>query len=159
MLSRQPVVEEVAQQPSRNPGESGRGPQDAAVVVSRQALARLPQPAGLRVFGSGADDEIRTRDIDVEQSVALSATGIGADDEIRTRDIDLGKVALYQLSYIRMPVNRRRDVTSAARTRRGYFSRAVPARGDSARDCGVGARQLLVGPGPRPVETVRPGQC
>ncbi len=27
----------------------------------------------------------------------------GADDEIRTRDIDLGKVALYQLSYIRMP--------------------------------------------------------
>ena len=27
-----------------------------------------------------------------------------ADDEIRTRDIDLGKVALYQLSYIRMPV-------------------------------------------------------
>jgi hypothetical protein len=28
---------------------------------------------------------------------------MGADDEIRTRDIDLGKVALYQLSYIRMP--------------------------------------------------------
>jgi hypothetical protein len=27
----------------------------------------------------------------------------GADDEIRTRDIDLGKVALYQLSYIRRP--------------------------------------------------------
>ncbi len=27
----------------------------------------------------------------------------GADDEIRTRDIDLGKVALYQLSYIRTP--------------------------------------------------------
>ena len=26
---------------------------------------------------------------------------MGADDEIRTRDIDLGKVALYQLSYIR----------------------------------------------------------
>ena len=26
----------------------------------------------------------------------------GADDEIRTRDIDLGKVALYQQSYIRM---------------------------------------------------------
>ena len=25
----------------------------------------------------------------------------GADDETRTRDIDLGKVALYQLSYIR----------------------------------------------------------
>src|SRR5690242_1846392 len=27
----------------------------------------------------------------------------GADDETRTRDIDLGKVALYQLSYIRTP--------------------------------------------------------
>ena len=52
--------------------------------------------------------------IDVEKSAALSATfRVGADDEIRTRDIDLGKVALYQLSYIRMPVNRRRDVTSA----------------------------------------------
>ena len=31
----------------------------------------------------------------------------GADDEIRTRDIDLGKVALYQLSYIRLRVSRR----------------------------------------------------
>jgi hypothetical protein len=36
----------------------------------------------------------------------------GADDEIRTRDIDLGKVALYQLSYIRMP---RRPVRGWAR--------------------------------------------
>ncbi len=25
----------------------------------------------------------------------------GADDEIRTRDLNLGKVALYQLSYVR----------------------------------------------------------
>ena len=25
-----------------------------------------------------------------------------ADDEIRTRDLNLGKVALYQLSYIRI---------------------------------------------------------
>ena len=31
------------------------------------------------------------------------AERLGADDETRTRDIDLGKVALYQLSYIRMP--------------------------------------------------------
>ena len=36
----------------------------------------------------------------------------GADDEIRTRDIDLGKVALYQLSYIRSALNvRGTDVT------------------------------------------------
>ncbi len=27
---------------------------------------------------------------------------IGAEDEIRTRDLNLGKVALYQLSYFRM---------------------------------------------------------
>src|SRR5262249_53074368 len=57
----------------------------------------------------GADDEARTRDIDDAHSVALSATSHrggkhGADDEARTRDIDLGKVALYQLSYIRVPV-------------------------------------------------------
>ena len=32
----------------------------------------------------------------------------GADDETRTRDIDLGKVALYQLSYIRSAVRGRR---------------------------------------------------
>ena len=38
---------------------------------------------------------------------------VGADDEIRTRDIDLGKVALYQLSYIRVPVDQRGDATSA----------------------------------------------
>ena len=42
----------------------------------------------------------------VRQSVALQRdhprrNRTGADDEIRTRDIDLGKVALYQLSYIR----------------------------------------------------------
>ena len=55
--------------------------------------------------GCGADDETRTRDIDDGQSVAGgSATStLRADDETRTRDIDLGKVALYQLSYIRMP--------------------------------------------------------
>ena len=45
----------------------------------------------------------------VRQSVALSVTYAeehGADDETRTRDIDLGKVALYQLSYIRTPARR-----------------------------------------------------
>ena len=42
--------------------------------------------------------------------------GNGADDETRTRDIDLGKVALYQLSYIR----------SAART--GAAEAMLPQR-------------------------------
>ena len=36
-----------------------------------------------------------------------------ADDEIRTRDIDLGKVALYQLSYIRRPALCHRDAADA----------------------------------------------
>ena len=26
---------------------------------------------------------------------------VGADDEVRTRDIQLGKLTLYQLSYVR----------------------------------------------------------
>ena len=30
----------------------------------------------------------------------------GASNEVRTRDLDLGKVALYQLSYTRIPINR-----------------------------------------------------
>jgi len=27
--------------------------------------------------------------------------GVGADDEVRTRDIQIGNLTLYQLSYIR----------------------------------------------------------
>ena len=30
----------------------------------------------------------------------------GADDEVRTRDLNLGKVALYQLSYVRIASDR-----------------------------------------------------
>src|SRR6478735_6535141 len=42
----------------------------------------------------------------------------GADDEARTRDIDLGKVALYQLSYIRSARRTgRRNSTQTARDR------------------------------------------
>ncbi len=33
---------------------------------------------------------------------AFPGEGFGADDEIRTRDLNLGKVALYQLSYVRL---------------------------------------------------------
>ena len=51
----------------------------------------------------------------------------GADDETRTRDIDLGKVALYQLSYVRRT---RRLAASGRRTcywmvRVGYARAAV----------------------------------
>ncbi len=34
------------------------------------------------------------------------AFGTGADDEARTRDLNLGKVALYQLSYVRIASDR-----------------------------------------------------
>ncbi len=40
---------------------------------------------------------------EVTENLQTVVIPTGADDEIRTRDIDLGKVALYQLSYIRMP--------------------------------------------------------
>ena len=39
-----------------------------------------------------------------------------ADDETRTRDIDLGKVALYQLSYVRMTLAGRRRCYSTGGT-------------------------------------------
>ena len=35
------------------------------------------------------------------------AQSIGADDEVRTRDIQLGKLTLYQLSYVRIAFGRR----------------------------------------------------
>jgi hypothetical protein len=54
--------------------------------------------------GRDIPDTIRLRS-DLEDTAGRYQTnrGCGADDETRTRDIDLGKVALYQLSYIRMP--------------------------------------------------------
>src|SRR6476620_9455748 len=48
----------------------------------------------------------------------------GADDETRTRDIDLGKVALYQLSYIR--TSRCRDVGNSTRCEGRLGSRDAP---------------------------------
>ena len=60
--------------------------------------------------------------VEVERGLGETFKAHGADDEIRTRDIDLGKVALYQLSYIRMPSGPMAD-----RRRRGYPNRwAVP---------------------------------
>ena len=40
------------------------------------------------------------------KSPAFFRQGIGAVDETRTRDLHLGKVALYQLSYYRMDLER-----------------------------------------------------
>ncbi|BCM68234.1 hypothetical protein EASAB2608_03568 [Streptomyces sp. EAS-AB2608] len=43
----------------------------------------------------------------------------GADDEARTRDLNLGKVALYQLSYVRVAPWRESNYTQPrARARR-----------------------------------------
>ena len=36
------------------------------------------------------------------QIAGLTCGSVGADDEIRTRDPHLGKVMLYQLSYVRV---------------------------------------------------------
>src|ERR1700712_2547019 len=64
--------------------------------------------------------------VEVEGGVGKSSEAHGADDEIRTRDIDLGKVALYQLSYIRASL---RPVGPP--TRRGYPTREAGSIGAS----------------------------
>ena len=46
-------------------------------------------------LGEPIPENIYTNHLEIEQ--------IGAGDGIRTRDINLGKVALYQLSYSRLP--------------------------------------------------------
>ena len=56
--------------------------------------------------------------IDRDHSIALTVRFLlkepGADDEARTRYLNLGKVALYQMSYVRVPI----DV--------GYSNRSPP---------------------------------
>ncbi len=54
------------------------------VREARYRCANRPGPAGCTGWVGGLVKEKR------------------ADDEIRTRDIHLGKVVLYQLSYVRM---------------------------------------------------------
>ena len=39
---------------------------------------------------------------DISKSISLKHPSFGADDEARTRYLHLGKVALYQMSYIRI---------------------------------------------------------
>ena len=51
----------------------------------------------------------------------------GADDETRTRDIHLGKVMLYQLSYIRMRFNTL-AVARASTTHRPDFGQVSRVR-------------------------------
>ena len=47
---------------------------------------------------------------------------IGADDRARTGDLDLGKVALYQLSYVRVLLMIADPVSRANRTYEGVAS-------------------------------------
>jgi hypothetical protein len=51
--------------------------------------------------------------------LSLTRTYVGADDGIRTRDPHLGKVMLYQLSHVRVPVLPYRAVDSTSGTRPG----------------------------------------
>ena len=53
-----------------------------------------------------------------------------ADDEARTRDLNLGKVALYQLSYVRLQLPRPKalpEEEAAAKTEDGTKTAAAPA--------------------------------
>ena len=49
----------------------------------------------------------------------LSFFESGAGNESRTRDLNLGKVALYQLSYSRMPCSARKPFGARDRNRTG----------------------------------------
>ncbi len=61
-----------------------------------------------------------------EKAPGLPGAFCGADDEARTRDLNLGKVALYQLSYVRSAPWRESNYTQprsrASRTAACRFS-------------------------------------
>ena len=78
-----------------------------ASTTQRQA-SRARATRACERTGAGEEDmvfpEIQTKDLHLNCRIVRECPEVrGADDEIRTRDIDLGKVALYQLSYIRTP--------------------------------------------------------
>ncbi len=56
-----------------------------------------------------------------------------ADDEARTRDLNLGKVALYQLSYVRLRLPPNRVFTGAAERVRTVADRPDVAKTGSRR--------------------------
>src|SRR4029079_18278786 len=106
-------------------------------------VERPPQPPETVRRGASATVPVtRVRPRSSRLSAQLRCVErLGADDETRTRDIDLGKVALYQLSYMRVASGpawrivpeRRRAVRSArgwaawARCRRPRTSRSPGA--------------------------------
>jgi hypothetical protein len=72
-----------------------------------------------------ADRKIRTPGILIDSEMALT-TGLtirntGADSEIRTRDLFIGKEVLYQLSYAR-----KFGASGGTRTHNHRFRRPVP---------------------------------
>src|SRR4051812_3681559 len=64
---------------------------------------------GARPVSPGFPDRFQTRTCWTNRNVRLDAKGavssafLGADDGVRTRDPQLGKLMLYQLSYVRAP--------------------------------------------------------
>ena len=57
--------------------------------------------AGNRTRVEGFADPCLIHSATAPKKVGGPATALGADDRIRTGDLNLGKVALYQLSYVR----------------------------------------------------------
>ena len=72
------------------------------------------------------------------QPTAEASASLRADDEARTRDLNLGKVALYQLSYVRLrpPVPRGAKETIAE----------VPTATNSGQPCAPGTRDTPANP-------------
>ena len=82
-------------------------------------------------------DERRTGVIGREGPAVCGVEG-GADDGARTRDLKLGKLALYQLSYVRIGVNATRDVPPD-RSRTSVDGDALPGSHGCAQDGGFRA--------------------
>src|SRR5689334_9377723 len=72
-------------------------PRAARVTVSRTRRRDFIEHSQI-----GRGTHRAARSLRLERQNGPCGGNRGADDEIRTRDIDLGKVALYQLSYIRV---------------------------------------------------------
>ena len=64
----------------------------------------------------------------------VKAVYLRADDEARTRDLNLGKVALYQLSYVRRTRNSTRPRRGGKSGRPLLRSHLVDDRSDSCND-------------------------
>ena len=76
-----------------------RSPAELSAHMARHCIAR--GDVGNRTRVQGFADPCLTTRPRRRKSRAVWVTALRADDRVRTGDLNLGKVALYQLSYVR----------------------------------------------------------